>query len=167
MMTRLGFLLIVCLMGLFRVSAAAEMHSPACDSSQCLLEDCLMPLMGTDAGIEGNITSQDFPTEPYPCQFPYEGRFVSVMQDETMGDFEEYTCCMPGYESMPVEVLENCSTEACTTPNNMGGYFCLADGFIQLMNCDQDSIYKYSRKESIGGLVTCEKFWRKKWLSGR
>lgn len=145
------------------VSAGRD-YAPACDSIKCLIEDCLMPVTGmgflergtnVTAGVTGGTgTGQEILATLYPCELLYEGRFVSTIRDEMGKDYEEYACCMPGYDSISVEVLETCSTEACTTPDNKGEYFCLADGFIQLLNCDQDSNYKYSRKVSMGDIYS-------------
>ncbi len=51
------------------------------------------------------------------------------------------------------------STFDCTGP--------VSRMFARLPNRVERLITRVSRKESIGGLVTCEKFWRKNWLISR
>lgn len=138
-----ALLLLCCVLQL--VVSSEEPPAASCDDQLCLLNDCL-PVVSDDA----NITSGTSPL--YPCPAGYKGRFVeeeSVSDSTSVG---KYTCCVEGYESLPVDVLQTCSVDACTSPDGKGGYDCSADGFIHPLVCNQDSIYKYARKETSGNI---------------
>jgi hypothetical protein len=123
-----------------------DKHAPACDADRCLVGNCLM-LVENEGNWKGNVL--------YPCEFPYEGRAVAVATGEDADKgYEEYTCCMPGYDSMSVDLLERCSTEACSSPDGKGGHDCSADGFVHPLVCDQDSEYKYAHKETQGNIYS-------------
>ena len=148
--------------------AAQEPAAPACDARQCLLENCMAPVVveddgeGWDDGSGSNVTTvvskeaTAAPTTMHPCASPYEGRVADAQgaEDTAKRDYQQYTCCMPGYESMPVEVLESCSTDACASPDGKGGHDCSADGFIHPLVCDQSYIYKYARKDVAGNIYS-------------
>jgi hypothetical protein len=138
---------------------SASAYQQACDSSQCLVEHCVVS--GVDANPSGNRTGDETEQDIlYPCAEGYEGRVwtdedkVTVMVNSSMAYQSFYTCCVEGYTNIPVAVLETCSADACTSPDGMGGQDCSADGFIHPLVCDQDSDYKHATKESGGTIYS-------------
>ena len=124
-----------------------------CDDSKCLSDACLVPVVRND---DHKVASSALPT--LPCADELEGRRIDGQIDlEQVGHENNvttgistadlYTCCDPGYGGLSLQVLEECSTEACASPDGKGGSDCSADGFIHPMVCSTDTMYKYPRKE--------------------
>jgi hypothetical protein len=124
---------------------SAQDSTGSCDDRLCLLSDCLV----------SNAVNSTEERLSYPCADGYEGRLVTEGGDDNTTDgsvIEKYTCCVEGYEKISVSDLQTCSVDACTSPDGKGGYDCSADGFIHPLVCDQDTIYKYARKETSGNI---------------
>ncbi|KAG7355175.1 hypothetical protein IV203_004531 [Nitzschia inconspicua] len=133
------------------VRADGDQAAPSCDDSFCLLEDCVVASAAelTDKAGETETTIR-------PCAEGFDARVVAEEtgegQNSVTDSFVKYTCCVEGYENIPVDILQTCSVDACASPDGKGGYDCSADGFIHPLVCDQDTVYKFARKETTGNI---------------
>ncbi|KAG7339581.1 hypothetical protein IV203_025079 [Nitzschia inconspicua] len=118
------------------------------DRYHCLSENCSLPA--------SDIANETGETPVHPCAEGYEARVVDGemggSQNNITDSFVKYTCCVEGYENIPVDVLQTCSVDACASPDGKGGYDCSADGFIHPLVCDQDTAYKFARKETTDNI---------------
>lgn len=152
---------------------------PICDASQCLLDGCRALVINSSNSSNESAETRTDPEAAFTCSGGFvgraddddDGRATAVAEDNNntsslnvttaseVGDearsgymYQTYTCCPSGYDDVPTDVLETCSTQACTSPDGKGGYDCSADGFIHPLVCDQNSEYQHARK-APGGTI--------------
>lgn len=114
----------------------APTFADICDDTHCLVDGCEVPPNDNGSTL---------------CSEGFEERFLESIRSGAEEN-RLYTCCQEGYADIPLSVLETCSTDACASPDGMGGYDCSADGFIHPLVCDDSTEFKYARKTVNGNI---------------